>query len=96
MTVKSLTHPYSKYRCQSGVSWGVELRNTIIIDGNSGRVWTLEYPEAAIWDLLTRGCRIDRIIAMISAIADVEEPSAAKCVHSAIIKWTYAGLQIRT
>jgi hypothetical protein len=95
MTPKPWAHPSTNFRCPSGVSWVVESRNIVIIDGCSGRVWTLEYPEAAIWDLLARGRRVERVIPMICAIAAVEEQAAARLVHNVIIEWTEASLLVK-
>jgi hypothetical protein len=67
----------SEYRAAPQVSWAVEAGGVLLIDRATGAAVALGYPQAAVWDFLTRGESEERICAMLCAIASLQ-PEAAR------------------
>lgn len=88
-------HPQSTakvvYRLAPGVRWSVETEGLLVSDGK-GAVYRLEYPEAAIWDLASRGYLLPKIVQMMCHIAGCDEARAQKQVLSSLARWKQAGL----
>ena len=80
----------SIYHLAPGVGWSVGRVNVTLSDGR-GQVRALGYPEAAVWDLVSRGYAFDRVVKMIGHIASIEETAADALVRSAIASWRDAG-----
>jgi hypothetical protein len=78
----------SEYRIAEEVGWAVEAGGVVIIDRTTGAATTLSYPQAAIWDFLTRGESGERICAKMCTIASLD-PAAAR----ALVKDTVADLR---
>jgi hypothetical protein len=53
---------------------------TLLIDTRNGRVEHLEYPEAAIWDMVTRGYHHRRIATLLQTIAHVTAAHADQLI----------------
>jgi hypothetical protein len=79
------------YRCHPDLAWSVENNTTILIRRDTGATSTLGYPEAALWDFLSRGIPLQRIVPLIAAIAGMEKSSAHAWMAGAIDEWTAAG-----
>ena len=80
------------YHCAPGVRWAVETRGVAVFHPDKGVFATLEYPEAAVWDLASRGYRFDRIAELVGHIAGVERPAAESLVIDALERWLAMGL----
>lgn len=78
------------YRVASSVRWSVGRTNLTISDGR-GSVRTLEYPQCAIWDLMTR-YRYDDVVKLTGHIASLSPADAARVVRSTLESWRDAGL----
>jgi hypothetical protein len=83
----------SAYRVSPSVVWSVGRVNLTVSDGR-GAVRTLEYPEAAVWDLISRGYAFDAVVELTRHIACLDPAPAAAVVRSAIEQWLAAGLLI--
>jgi hypothetical protein len=81
----------SEYRAAEQVRWAVEAAGVVLIDGVTGAATTLGYPEAAIWDLITRGDSRERIAAKLCAIAGLEPAAAHRLLLDTVAAWREAG-----
>jgi hypothetical protein len=80
-----------KYRLSPNVRWVVE-RFTVIVTDGSGRVRALRYPEAAIWDLVSRGYAYDKVVPMMAHIAARDAAEADTLVRTTLENWAGDGL----
>lgn len=81
----------STFHVAPGVGWSVGRVNLTLTDGR-GQVCALEYPEAAVWDLLSRGYAFEKVVQMLGHIAAMEPADASALVRTAIDRWQHAGL----
>lgn len=81
----------NQYRPAEQVRWAVEAAGVVLIHNTTGAATTLCYPEAAIWELVTRGDSNDRIAAKLCAIAGLELAAAYQLVLDTLAAWREAG-----
>ena len=74
----------SNWRIADNIRWAVDLRGVVLINDATGGSTPLSYPQAAVWDLLTRGEPKARIHAKLCAIASLE-PEAAEALLAGTI-----------
>lgn len=79
-----------KYKLGPDVRWVVERFAVVLTDGK-GTVRTLHYPEAAVWDLLSRGYAFDKVASMITHIAALDAPAADALVRVSVEDWAQGG-----
>ena len=79
------------YRVAPSVRWSVGRTNLTVADGR-GSVCTFDYPDAAVWDLLTRGYRYDDVVRLTAYIGALSAAEAAAVVRRALERWRDAGL----
>lgn len=75
------------YRCHSDVVWAIESVGLVLIRRDTRKRLVLHYPEAALWDLLSRQVAFDRLIKMMAAIAGLELSAAREWVTKTINGW---------
>ena len=83
--------PTVLYRCHPDVVWAVETGGLILIRRDTGKKLILGYPEAALWDFLSRGIPLQRVKRMMVAIAHIEQKATHKLVNETIGVWTQEG-----
>jgi hypothetical protein len=71
-------------RVPEQVKWAVETTGVALLNCATGAVTTLAYPQAAIWDFLTRGESPERIAALLCPIASLDEAAAAALVAETV------------
>ena len=81
----------SEYRVADGVKWAVEAGGVVLIDCSTGADKTLGYPEAAIWDFLTRGESSAAIAAKVCAIASLDQAASQALVAETVAALREAG-----
>jgi len=81
----------SGYRAAEQVRWAVEAGGIVVID-HKGEATTLGYPQAAIWDLLTRGESEERACAKLCAIASLDREAAQALMLDTVSTLREAGL----
>jgi hypothetical protein len=84
----------TRYCLAPGVRWHVGPTSLTLTDGK-GRVRTLGYPEAAVWDLVSRGYALDKVVPMMTHIAALEEDGARRLVASSLEAWHEDGFLLR-
>ena len=79
------------YQIAKGVRWAVESRGLLLSD-SEGSTYRLGYPESALWDLFSRGCRPQKAASMLRYIASVPEEEAWQVVLGTLEEWVHLGL----
>lgn len=79
------------YHVTRGTHWSVGRTSLTVSDGQGG-VWTFVHPEAALWDLLSRGTRFDAAVELMRHIASMSADESSAFVGAAIEAWHDAGL----
>jgi hypothetical protein len=85
----------TEYRAAEHVRWAVETGGVVLIDSATGAATTLGYPQAAIWDFLTRGESDEEICAKLCAIASLDPAAARALVLDTVAALRDAGLVTR-
>ncbi|MDO8589613.1 MAG: hypothetical protein Q7T82_21520 [Armatimonadota bacterium] len=78
-------------RCRAKVSWAAQSNGLLLMRQDTGASATLSYPEAAIWDLLSRNVGYERVVKIISAMERIGADRAADVVESAVRQWLVDG-----
>jgi hypothetical protein len=73
------------------VAWVVEPHGVLLIHMARGRRRELGYPEAAVWDLVTRGRSGETIRSMLESIAGIGPQEARTLVDSCLVQWRAEG-----
>jgi hypothetical protein len=81
----------TKYALAPGVKWVVNRSSVTVTDGR-GQAVTLEYPEAAVWDLFSRSYGYGKVVSMTGYIASLPPEAAADVVRRAVGAWVARGL----
>ncbi len=76
---------------RTGILATVEARGVAVVDDLGGRRMFIAYPEAAVWDLVTRRGDGERTRRLIGAIADIGEAEAARLVEASATRWVREG-----
>jgi hypothetical protein len=79
------------YRRPPGVTWVVDRGSLVVSDGQGG-VHRVTYPEAAVWDFLSRGYSFGKIVLLTGHVAATDHAGAERIVRDALDAWTRAGL----
>ncbi|MDR2801243.1 MAG: hypothetical protein LBB52_08295 [Desulfovibrio sp.] len=80
-----------KPRCAGHVTWIVEPHGVVLINSTQGLRRELAYPEAAVWDLATRGRSEETIRSMLELIAGIGPRQARELVGSCLDQWAEEG-----
>ncbi len=80
-----------KYHCGVGVSWAVEQAGVRLRNSETGDVRYVSEPEAAVWDLVTRGYPVNKITEMMVWIAGLDPDASIVRVTEALTDWMAAG-----
>jgi hypothetical protein len=79
------------YGASVGMSWVVQAHGVRVSDELARRSETLDYPEAAIWELLLRGHSVREAGAALQWILEVPADQAQGLVARCVREWTGAG-----
>lgn len=80
-----------KLQCAAQVVWVVEPQGIVLIHTLQGRRYPLAYPEAAVWDLLTRSRPVETICTMLELIAAISPSKSKELVTACLEVWTQEG-----
>jgi len=84
------------YQCAPHVKWAVETRGIILVDQNTRLAHSLNYPHAALWDLINRGHSFDKTVRMLCAIVSMEAKEAEQFLLESLDEWAEAGFLVKT
>lgn len=81
--------------CRQDICWTVENDGLLLIDRAAGTVMRMGYPDAALWDLMSREIPLLKIIAMMSVITGKSAQDTEIWVAEANARWEHTTLLIR-
>jgi len=79
------------YQCAPHVVWSVERKGVLLLNQNSGSILHLDYPQAAVWNLISKSYSFDQTIPMLCAIASMNTAQAKQLVVESLDVWIQAG-----
>lgn len=79
------------YRIANYIRWVVQVDAVHVINTQTGGHHRLFYPQAAIWDMLSRNYSIDKIAHLLMPIADVNVEEAQHLVKDILSDWRSEG-----
>jgi len=77
------------------IKWSVESDGIKVINQQTGLVYTIYYPQAALWDLMAREYKFKLVFRMICKITAAEPAAAHQLIMESIEKWVQKGLLIK-
>lgn len=80
------------YRVAPEVKWTVETQGLLLVVDGQGKTHWLPYPQAAVWDLISRGRPAPKVLMMTSHIASLDLERAEKLILESLEEWTRLGL----
>ena len=80
-----------RYTIPSHVRWSVET-HYLLLWAPSGNAQTIDYPQAAIWDFITRNYNVNDIIARLSIITNCTEHEMKKLYIESTNEWVRNGV----
>jgi len=84
------------YHCGPDIGWSVEVCTIILINKLTGAVCNLSYPEAAVWDLISRGYSFDKLVSMLGAISSKDTAEAKRLIEQTVDNLTEEGFLIKS
>jgi len=72
--------PVNRLEPARHVRWAVELEGVVVLNDENGQSIKLVYPQAAIWDFITRGDSTEQIALKIAAVASLAPEAAERLV----------------
>jgi hypothetical protein len=72
--------PVHNLRPAAHIHWAVEIDGVVILNEEDGSSVKLAYPQAAIWDFITRGESMEQITGKIAVIAAMAPAAAERLV----------------
>ena len=81
----------STFQIAQGVKWSVETQGLLLIDREGVNHW-LPYPQAALWDFISRCRSLDKMKSMLSSIASLDSRACEDFMLESIGEWVKLGL----
>jgi hypothetical protein len=78
------------FRPARDIAWSVEQQGVAIVR-RGGSLALLRYPEAAVWELLSRRAPRKRMIRLTAALLNGDAADARAFVDSALMRWLHRG-----
>jgi hypothetical protein len=82
------------YRCNEGVRWAVTTGGILLLHIPDGEKVFLKYPQAVVWDLVSRGYSYEQTKSMLRTITSLDEKQAAELLVSCLEGWVKEGFLI--
>jgi len=92
--IKSNRHEVT-FRCNPHIKSAVELNGVVILNLDSGDSIFIGYPQAAVWDLVSRDFSFKQILKMISAITGQNEVEVERLIIECLNDWAENGYLAR-
>lgn len=84
-----------EYYCAPQVTWAVETEGIILINKHNGMVCLLNYPKAAVWDLISQRYSYNQTISLVSLICSLDRDVAERLVLESLEGWVKAGFLVK-
>ena len=76
-----------EYRSMPRVAWAVNTDGIVLTNEATGAVCRLGYPEAAVWDLISRGYSYEVTVSLLCTIGSLTLDSAERLVLESLAAW---------
>ena len=86
-----MQNDHKEYQCASNTCWIVEQQGILLINTSENRYSRLHYPEAAIWDLLTRNWPYAHLLRMLAVIFSLNSDEAVLLLEQSLEQWIANG-----
>jgi len=83
------------YRCAPHLSWTVERNGLLLLNSGNAKACQLGYPQAALWELLSRGNSYGQVVSKMRAIALLSAEATERFIADTVESWVQAGLLLR-
>jgi len=77
------------------IGWIVEEESVRVFQAKKGELLKLKYPEAAVWDLISRYSQEADIIPKLAAICELNAASARTLLRSCLRSWLQAKVLLK-
>jgi hypothetical protein len=77
-----------KYEIGSQVKWTTDINCVKIYVGNTHQTRILQYPEAALWDLIFHQYSKVRLVSMMAAITNKNPAETEKWINRTLDDWS--------
>jgi hypothetical protein len=81
-----------KYISEGHITWTMDLNCVKVYDSIYHKIEIIEYPGAALWDLIQQKYPVDQIILMMAALTKDDKSHAEEWITKAIQAWLNRGL----
>jgi hypothetical protein len=78
------------------IGWIVEEGSVRVFHVQQGELLKLRYPEAAVWDLISRYLQEGDIVPKLAAISELNAAGARALLRSCLRRWLQAGVLVKT
>lgn len=85
----------SRYTTGPGIGWVVEENGLLVLDAVNRRELFLPYPEAALWDLLSRHQSLEVVMPVLLAIFKTNSTAYEQWALKEIALWETNGWLVR-
>ena len=72
----------------------MKLHGILLVNEGTGITCSLGYPQAAIWDVITRGYAYEQAVQMLTAITSLHVEEVKKLLFESLAAWVNAGFLI--
>ena len=83
--------PLVGYRCHPDVRWSVTSDGVTLVGREADLADRLAYPEACLWDLVSRGRQWDDVCEMVGVVAGFDRSAAEAWVRRTMASWVERG-----
>jgi hypothetical protein len=80
------------YDCAPAITWVKDASQTIVVEGQGKRWWTLHGVDAVIWDLLTLNYDFARMVDFLAKLSEGSRERAAMTLLATVRYWEKEGI----
>jgi hypothetical protein len=80
------------YCCAPAIVWVKDAGQTILVEKNTERCWTIDGTEAMVWDLLTLNYTFERMVRFLSVALETRADAAQKVLLAILHGWEELGI----
>jgi len=85
----------NKLRPAGAIRWAAEIDGIVLLNDQTGKCIKLAYPQAALWDFITRGDSLKQITRKLALVASLESAAAERLAAEAITLLMRDGFLLR-
>jgi hypothetical protein len=78
-------------RISESIGWVVESEGVRLLDSADPQLLSIPYPEAAVWDLLSRRYTKSSMVSLMAVIGQMSEVEAEELIDRCVLDWRQRG-----